>query len=936
MASIPIPVSVQCDVADVQPDITVSWKDSDAAANQPVLVGVFRQDAVVPLFSASFASAPGLNTVSVHVEVPLVPTRIYEIRVARESPSPTWSNGVPLLFLALEDLTVAASDAGILARWTNRSTTVTAGQLVLTGDAGAPAILAAQASASDWSLFPLAVPLALPPPVRLQVRPVGGGLMPDLTTATSLGPPTAEATLLLTAPSASLIDNSGANPRTVRVARPDGTAALRTFVVELLADGAVVQTITATEEASPDPVLQLDFSEPLPASKLHTLTLRQQEGSVTGPPGPPAPILVAAPIPRTLARHDASVDFDVALGGLPLPLAVSVAGGANPPVIVEGSSGSVATPAADLTFRAALPLANGLSLGPAVTARPGPSIAQATTDPVSGTTTLVWTAVSGAASYLVQLYGGDGLPSGAPLPAATTMLTLPQPLPPNAPALAAVSVVTAGGTDPIGIRFPLPVQQPSHVSVDFDGTTVRAAWTPAAGATGYRISVLGSTAAPALTATVGNVSSAALSASSLSAGTSYRVVVQALAGENSGPPTAPLPLFTPGYFIGTPASIRPATTMALAPETITVLLPQISTRSTAFVPVGGDGPFRLESNNSTALPFRLVIPADSIAWTFTSAPIRDALQTAYRELLVAAEGAGITQWGIGVLQQAISRVMPQTFVETLYYAYGLSLALQAPSGAGYADLRPGMVLRVASAGFLDPAVTPPPAHLAGFMPGGFVDYDVASLMTGPGTPWTASFDAFLGQLAANGIVAVEPPPGSGANEGGMADAADLLFPELRQPFYRLFFPATLQSPSSPGSSLTAQSFAIAAASTYELLQLTGNTPVPGSPVAYFRGRAVVRLCIRVFINGVEQIVPIGTTVGNLLERYAAQAPSAALRLGGLTMKRSRGLVVVDPESAGAGASYPVRFDWKTLAVYGAAYDALSLPLLHGDQVTFGR
>jgi hypothetical protein len=935
-----------CDVSATQPDLTVTWNDPE---NDPkrVVVGVYEKNVIPAVFSQIFPSVTGINTISVHVGATLNTAKGYEIRLAREDKPLILTGGLPVLFTQPVNLTLSASSSGIMARWTNTGATpVTASRLLLSSGATAAVIVDSFSNAPDWDFVPLPVPLALQPPVRLKVRPLIGVQFPQLPNffamtslgfvITSLGPPSAEVTVVQATHVPSLIDNSGANPRIVRVPRPAGTAGMRTFIVQLLADGVVIQTMTVTEQGTDtDALLQLNFADPISPSKLYELTLQQQDGLSTGPVGPPSPILTAAPVPVSLVRRGPDVAFDVVFRGLPLPGAVSVASGAGAAAIVDGSSGVVTASGADVAFRAALPLAHGVSLGPSVTARVGPSIASATTDPVSGLTTIFWSAVSGATSYLVQIYGSDGLPLGAPITVDTTMLTLDEPLLPNAPAFAAISVVTASGTDPIGQRFALPAAQPSNVRVAFDGRLARVTWTPAGGASGYQVSLLDGSPAPALSVIVANVPETTLDVSSLPPANSYSIVVQALEGGNSGPPSAPLPLFAAGYFIGTPASIRPATTMALEPETITLLLPQLGGITGVSVPAGGDGPFRLEANNSPALPFRLVIPADSLAWTFTSAPIRDTLQSAYRDFLSAAEAAGVTPWGIQVLQQAISRAMPQTFVETLYYAYGLSLALQAPSGAGYADLRPGMVVRVGSANFLDPAVVPPPEHLAGFMPGGFADYDVSSLSTGPGTPWTASLDAFLGQLAANGIVAIEPPPGSGANEGGMADAADLLFPEFRQPFYRLFFPATLQSPSGPGSSLTAQNFAIAAARTYDLLQLTRNTPVPGSPVAYFRGRAVVRLCIRVFVNGVEQVVPIGTTVGNLLERYAAQLPSAALHIGGLTMKRSRGLVVADPQSAEAGASYPVRFDWKTLQLYGAAYDALSLPLLHGDQVTFG-
>jgi hypothetical protein len=935
MASIPIPVSVICDVAGNQPDLIVSWSDLDSEVKR-VLVGVFETGLATPAFSLGFASAPGTNTVAVKVTATLTPAKAYEVRFAREESRLVWSTGLPLLFVAPSSLTVDAGEGGLTVQWTNSGgTKVAAGQFLVSTATASNGVLGPLSTAPNWGFIPIALPIALPPPIRIKVRPLAGGAPPSLAAMPSLGPPSAEVTLVQNTYSASRIDNGGANPRIVKVPRPSPATPARAFNVQLLENGVVVQTISATEEGA-DPELRLNFTAEPAAGKLYELTLQQKEGSASGPVGPRTPLVTAAPLPLSVVRTAPdAVAYRTQFRGLPLPTALEVNAGASP-LVMEGASGSVSAgaSAASVTFRAVVPLPNGLSLGPAVTTRIAPSVTSAITDPFSGTTTLFWEPVDGAASYLVQLYGSHGMPAGAPIAAATTTLLLPLPLLPGAQGSVAIAAVTGGGPEPFGERFPLPAARPSDVRVSFDGTTAAVSWTPVGGASGYQITVLDDTETPAAAVVVGPVSDTTLDLSALPTSGIYSVTVQALFGPNSGPPTDPLPLFEAGYFIGTPASIRPATTLALEPEALSVFLPQLGGITGVTLPVG-TSPFRLEASGSAELPFRLVIPADGLAWTFTDAPIRAELQTAYRDFLSAAEAAGVTPWGITLLQQAISRAMPQTFVESLYYAYGLSMALQAPSGAGYADLRPGMVLRVASADFLDPAVTPPPPHLAGFMPGGYADYDVSSLSTGPGTPWTAGFDAFLGQLVANGILAVTPPPGAGANEGGMADAADLLFPEFRQPFYRLFFPATLQSPSGPGSSLTAQNFAIASARTYDILQLTRNTPVPGAPVAYFRGRTIVRLCIRVFVNGSEQVVPIGTTVGNLLERYAAQAPAAALHIGGLRMTRARGLVVVEPESAGAGASYPVRFDWKTQPVYGAAYDALSLPLLHGDHVTFG-
>jgi hypothetical protein len=90
----------------------------------------------------------------------------------------------------------------------------------------------------------------------------------------------------------------------------------------------------------------------------------------------------------------------------------------------------------------------------------------------------------------------------------------------------------------------------------------------------------------------------------------------------------------------------------------------------------------------------------------------------------------------------------------------------------------------------------------------------------------------------------------------------------------------------------------------------------------------------VLVDGVEETVPIGTTVRNLLERYSAAPPSTAAKVEGLRLDRALGPVVLDPAKPYAvDRSWGVRLRDGTLPVYGPGLDGLSLPLLHGDRLT---
>ncbi len=82
-------------------------------------------------------------------------------------------------------------------------------------------------------------------------------------------------------------------------------------------------------------------------------------------------------------------------------------------------------------------------------------------------------------------------------------------------------------------------------------------------------------------------------------------------------------------------------------------------------------------------------------------------------------------------------------------------------------------------------------------------------------------------------------------------------------------------------------------------------------------------------------MPIGTTVGNVLDRFARRPPRAATALRGLALERSNGPLVLDPAAYAAGGGMPVALGYGGLATFDRR-DALSLPLLHGDRLTLGE
>jgi hypothetical protein len=575
----------------------------------------------------------------------------------------------------------------------------------------------------------------------------------------------------------------------------------------------------------------------------------------------------------------------------------------------------------------------------------GPRVIKAASDPLTGVTTVSWMAVTTPTSPTYSLaYYVDGAFAGK-LETTETSAPLP-PLEPEADFAVSVAALAPPGSfeGPYGPRFRVPTAVPAVEAVRFDGRTATVRWRGVANATGYGIDVVGGE----LKAPAGHADADATAREAQVTVTipdeslEYEVAVTARFGADSGPP-APAPLFSPGLYVdpAQPARVLRTKAMTLDVEPVLAYLPPMGTLDPTALPIApvqqgtspGTSPFVLAANEDAktkeAFPYTLTIDHGALAFDAN----RPNLHEAYVSLLSAADAAGAKPWGIFAIQAAIARLMPQTFEETLLYAYGLD-----PS-AGCVDLRPGMVLRVAFSEFDPMPADNPPPSARGYVGGAVVDYDIEDYFAGQ--EWLVGFDAFVAWLAGNSVmevpapVAGSVPPGPDFVESGAAEGADLFFPGFRTPFHRLFFPATLAAANSPAPSRTKKQFTLAAAATYVDLQQSGPSPLPTkTSVAYFRGRTIVKPSLRIVVDGGEQVVPLGTTVGNVLDRLGRRPPSAAMPLSGISLERSLGPVVLDPARGyDAAAAERVALDWQGLATFGAPRDALSLPLLHGDRLS---
>jgi hypothetical protein len=568
-----------------------------------------------------------------------------------------------------------------------------------------------------------------------------------------------------------------------------------------------------------------------------------------------------------------------------------------------------------------------------------------------------------AIGYLVQRYRASQPDGPAVVTTGTSLVLADDPLAYEdlevavAVRTTAEKVTTAGNmttTGPFGPKLRVLTEPAAIRDVDFDGRSVAVSWAPVPGATGYALTAAddGTHAGESRAAGDETAKRFTVTAGAPGFGAGYTVTVQPLRGASSGVrSTAPL-AGDDLYVLPAPARIVRASTAQVTPQPVLAYFPELTATGQLLTglpiapPQAGESlpPFTLEQAPSKAAPMKYRLRIENGALAFGST--RGALAGVYRKLLSTAEANGAAPRGILALQQAVARLMPQTLSETLYYSYGLSSPV---STQGWVDLRPGMVLRVAFSSFDLTAVSGAPPWSSGYAGGTVLDYEIGDY-AGAGGSWLVGFDAFIDWLVTQGALTVPAPQtqpalaGGGTTQSGGADAADLSYPLFSQPFYRLLVPSTLQDPAKPANPWTNQQFTIAAAAKWQEIDAATAAPGGGVHVAYFRGRAVLRACIRVEVDGTEHVVPVGTTVGNLLDRVARRPPWGSLALRGVRLYRAPGSAVLPvPADFGpvrdydAAAMSRVRLDWPATTAWPAGpQDALSLPLLHGDRVVFGK
>lgn len=679
-----------------------------------------------------------------------------------------------------------------------------------------------------------------------------------------------------------------------------------------------------------------------------TVSVRAVAGSSKGPATSPIDAILGKPTITRAAFNNSQLDLtwtavsDTAASAY----LISVISGGK--VIAEYTSGGTsatipfAASAETIQIRAIGSSTSGPSSTAFIPISLTPNVTSIAFD-TSGSLKIDWGAINGAGRYKVEFRLANNVKL-TKNPTTNTLTLIAAELPPSGIYDVTVQAYASAANDdvsgPVSAALPAVVLPPPNVAIEYDGRTAHVTWEPinSPAVTGYVTTILSGATTVATATTVGPSASIPVAYASTN---DYKVIVQALTSAGAGQPSTQGSLFQPGWYPSTATNatsyIIPATAATMSNFEITIYLPNLfTTYVSADLPA--ESPFVFSTTDSPPYSYKLTMPANSAVWTFNADPVRTGILTVYQNMLTKLVQLNVTPLGWRMVQDAISRAMPQTFAESLFYAYGFMPA------EGYIDLKPGMLLRAdfESYQYLGPDQTGS-AFIDGFVSTSSAVYDVGSYVTS-GDKWLTGFDAFLSLITQSGAT-VPTPETQGSTASGGGGIVDLNYLQFRKSFVRLVYPTEILGSGSadarPGANV-----AVLATDNYVTLgaatqNLRNNLALPsGVAGTYLRGRTTISACIRVWLEGQPLVVPVGTTVGNLLENMGRRAPitvpqsgSPGVPLSGIKVERSIGYAVTDPSNYSMSKGIPIRLDWNKGMAYSATTDWLNLPLLPGDRIT---
>jgi hypothetical protein len=849
----------------------------------------------------------------------------------------------------------AATDANrnVTVSWTAPAApTITQVQPVLLWGATTTALGAQPASTNP---LVVALPPSVPNGASIAVRAIAG---------IAVGPIGNAGAVLTMAPSGLALTYDGQNIKATWDPAPDGTVS--GYVATLLVSG---QQPVAKPTTQPQAVIAYT---PTVQSPLATATVAVSctAGIGTGPANTPVPVIAAAPpIPgivtatfdgTTLALTWNAVNDSHVKGYL---ISLLSSGTVTRQVAMGGTSGAFGVIPGDYAVQAQAygDQTVGPACAPVTLITAAPAVTSAAFDPVAGSCLVSWaerTGATQATQYRLMVFNGPSVVVDQIVPAPATSYTLlantfQEDGDYTCTVSAAVKIATQTVTGPTSPPFALIAAPPSGVSVAYNGAQVTVGWNAVAlaGVTGYRVSAVASGIATRLGETSATGGVFALTPDP---NKSFGIVVQAMNGPNVGAASAAVALTPRALFLSASTAVTPyiapasgyvtSGANAQIPATdIDLYLPNIFATAPQPADLPSTPPFFMtQASGVPPFAYKLTMAAASPAWTFTTDPIRKSLIDIYKTFLSTLQDLTATPAGINLVREAIARTMPQSFAELPYYAYGASF------DGGYVDLRPGMVVRAEFESYQTyPPQTPSSQYLPGFVTTAVAEYEVSSYVS-QGS-WLAGLDAFLANMAAARGINIRPgipiPPDPTGRTFGGGGVIDAFYTQFQQPFCRLVYPPDILQNNSIGSAYPYDNPVLIAASVLRDIEAATarlrNKQLPdGNSVAYFyiRGRTTFTVLIRVIVNGAPRLVPVGTTVGNLLAVAGVAPLTTGLVLDSLTMTRSRGGAILDPSVAqsgyAVGNAWIVRLNWSPGFAYNSITDWLALPLLHGDEIAW--
>ncbi len=298
---------------------------------------------------------------------------------------------------------------------------------------------------------------------------------------------------------------------------------------------------------------------------------------------------------------------------------------------------------------------------------------------------------------------------------------------------------------------------------------------------------------------------------------------------------------------------------------------------------------------------------------------------------------GLIPGGARLLLNRVATNMPLRFDEVLTYLYAFNASSQ------YVDLSPGMSLRLEWAGY---QYCDGPGG-AGYGLNSYVNSGSSRFVITQQPDFTLATDAFLAQLVPG--YGVNPPTACPQIAAGLLD---LEITGNARRHLRLIYPTTFVGAGSVdnGGSSGQTSARLIGADTYADLEaatadvLAGNTGCGkasqgNKPIVSiaFNGRVAVIPEISFFYDGVTTVVPIGTTLRNVIQQVADPAPSQFFnnQTSNMYVRMRRWTQMSGtPLSIGANTYLQALFDFGSApATAGPLLDCFDIPLAKGDAVT---